>query len=57
MIDPKIEESWREVLFDEFQKPYFEELKRFLVEEKQRHTIYRMVQMSLPHLTTLRLIM
>lgn len=40
MIDPKIEESWKEVLFDEFQKPYFEELKRFLVEEKQRYTIY-----------------
>ncbi|MGE3612209.1 MAG: uracil-DNA glycosylase [Sulfurimonas sp.] len=40
MIDPKIDSSWKEVLFDEFQKPYFEELKRFLVEEKQRHTIY-----------------
>lgn len=40
MINPKIEESWREVLFDEFQKPYFEELKKFLVEEKQKHTIY-----------------
>jgi uracil-DNA glycosylase len=40
MINPKMEESWREVLFDEFQKPYFEELKRFLVEEKQKHTVY-----------------
>ncbi len=40
MIDPKIEESWKEVLFDEFKKPYFEELKRFLVEEKQKHTVY-----------------
>jgi len=40
MINPKIEESWKAVLFDEFQKPYFEELKRFLVEEKQKHTIY-----------------
>ncbi|MDQ1244321.1 MAG: uracil-DNA glycosylase, partial [Campylobacterota bacterium] len=39
MIDPKIEESWKAVLFDEFQKPYFEELKRFLVEEKQKNTI------------------
>jgi uracil-DNA glycosylase len=40
MIDPKIDSSWKAVLFDEFQKPYFEELKRFLVEEKQKHTIY-----------------
>ena len=40
MIDPKIEESWKTALFDEFQKPYFEELKRFLVEEKQKHTVY-----------------
>lgn len=40
MINPKIEESWKEVLFDEFQKPYFEELKRFLVEEKQKYTLY-----------------
>ena len=40
MIDPKIEESWKKVLFDEFQKPYFETLKAFLVEEKRTHTIY-----------------
>lgn len=40
MIDPKIESSWREVLFDEFQKPYFKTLKEFLVEEKQKHNIY-----------------
>jgi uracil-DNA glycosylase len=40
MIDPKIEESWKNVLWDEFQKPYFENLKTFLVEEKKRYTIY-----------------
>ena len=40
MIDPKIDKSWREVLFDEFQKPYFSELKEFLVQEKQKYTIY-----------------
>ncbi len=40
MIDPKIENSWKEVLFDEFQKPYFNSLKEFLVEEKQKHNIY-----------------
>jgi len=33
-IDPKIEASWKEALWDEFQKPYFRELKKFLVEEK-----------------------
>ena len=40
MIDPKIEESWKKILFDEFQKPYFEALKAFLVEEKKVHAIY-----------------
>ena len=40
MIDPKIEENWKKVLFDEFQKPYFEALKAFLVEEKKVHAIY-----------------
>lgn len=33
-IDPKIEESWKKALWDEFQKPYFRELKKFLLEEK-----------------------
>ncbi len=40
MVNPKIEESWKKVLFEEFQKPYFETLKMFLVEEKKNHTIY-----------------
>lgn len=40
MIDPKIEESWKKILFDEFQKPYFEALKAFLVEEKKSQKIY-----------------
>ena len=40
MIDPKIEENWKKVLFDEFQKPYFEALKAFLVEEKKSQIIY-----------------
>ncbi|MCF7830532.1 uracil-DNA glycosylase [Candidatus Gracilibacteria bacterium] len=30
---PKIEASWLKVLQDEFQKPYFQELKEFLVQE------------------------
>ena len=40
MVNPKIEESWKNVLLEEFQKPYFETLKTFLVEEKKSHTIY-----------------
>ena len=40
MVNPKIEESWKKVLLEEFQKPYFETLKSFLVEEKKHYTIY-----------------
>lgn len=40
MIDPKIEESWKRVLIDEFNKPYFVALKEFLVEEKKKYTVY-----------------
>ncbi len=32
-VAPKIEASWKAVLADEFQKPYFAELKQFLVEQ------------------------
>lgn len=40
MVDPKIEESWKNILFEEFQKPYFEVLKNFLLEEKKNYTVY-----------------
>jgi len=40
MVDPKIEESWKNILRDEFQKPYFENLKNFLLKEKKSHTVY-----------------
>jgi len=39
-INPKIEESWKILLSDEFNKDYFTELKQFLLEEKKQHTIY-----------------
>ena len=39
-IDPVIEEGWKKILWDEFQSPYFSELKKFLVEEKKKFTIY-----------------
>jgi uracil-DNA glycosylase len=39
-VNPQIEESWKEVLRDEFDKPYFSELKEFLVNEKDKFNIY-----------------
>jgi uracil-DNA glycosylase len=39
-ITPVIEESWKIVLEDEFSKPYFAELKQFLLEEKKKYRIY-----------------
>jgi uracil-DNA glycosylase len=39
-INPEIEESWKAILYNEFQKPYFFELKKFLQEEKQQYKIY-----------------
>jgi uracil-DNA glycosylase len=39
-VNPQIEASWKEVLWNEFEKPYFGELKEFLVAEKARHVVY-----------------
>ncbi len=39
-INPVIEEKWKEILWKEFQSPYFSELKEFLVEEKKQFTIF-----------------
>jgi len=39
-INPVIEEGWKKILWEEFQSPYFSDLKSFLVEEKQKYTIY-----------------
>ncbi len=37
----RIDPSWYEILRDEFEKPYFQELRRFLHEEKsQGHRVY-----------------
>ena len=41
MIDPQIEDSWKKILWDEFQKPYFSEIKNYLQKEKTEwKTIY-----------------
>jgi uracil-DNA glycosylase len=39
-INPQIENSWKEILSDEFNSQYFSNLKEFLVEEKKSFTIY-----------------
>jgi uracil-DNA glycosylase len=39
-ISPQIEESWKDVLSAEFTKPYFKNLKEFLVQEKQHYVIF-----------------
>lgn len=39
-VRPKIEESWRRELQSEFESPYFEALKSFLLTEKQHYRIY-----------------
>jgi len=38
--EPRIEPEWLEVLRPEFEKPYFKELKSFLLEEKKQYRIY-----------------
>ncbi len=39
-VQPQIEKSWAAALSEEFQKPYFQSLKEFLVAEKKSHQIY-----------------
>jgi uracil-DNA glycosylase len=40
IIEPEINKEWLEILNEEFQKPYFLELKSFLLEEKKNNVIY-----------------
>jgi uracil-DNA glycosylase len=39
-INPQIEESWKAILANEFNKQYFNELKAFLIEERTKFTVY-----------------
>jgi uracil-DNA glycosylase len=39
-VNPVIHPSWLAELKDEFTKPYFLELKQFLIEEKKKYTVY-----------------
>lgn len=38
--EPKIEPEWLEVMRPEFEKPYFNNLKQFLLEEKKLYCVY-----------------
>lgn len=39
-VKPQIEESWKEILQEQFNSSYFKSIKEFLVEEKQKFTVY-----------------
>lgn len=39
-VNPQIEESWKEHLMLEFESEYFQKIKSFLLNDKQKHTIY-----------------
>ncbi len=39
-VAPVIEESWELVLKEEFSKPYFLQLKEFLIGERKKHIVY-----------------
>lgn len=39
-VNPVIESSWYEALKNEFESPYFADLKRFLLEERKQNQIY-----------------
>ncbi len=39
-VNPMIDESWKEVLMNEFKADYFAHLKQFLLEEKKKFIIY-----------------
>ncbi len=37
---PRLEPSWLAILEDEFEKPYMQTLRAFLIQEKQRYPVY-----------------
>jgi uracil-DNA glycosylase len=39
-INPVLEESWKTALAEEFNKPYFMDLKVFLIEEKKKYKVF-----------------
>lgn len=39
-MQPHLPPSWQAVLTDEFKKPYFKDLQRFVADERKKHTVY-----------------
>ncbi|MFW5645579.1 MAG: uracil-DNA glycosylase [Bacteroidota bacterium] len=39
-VNPQIHDSWKNALSDEFQKSYFLDLKKFLLDDKKKYRIY-----------------
>ena len=39
-VNPQIHDSWKEVLMDQFNAPYFLQLKEFLLEEKKKQVVF-----------------
>ena len=39
-INPEIEESWKQILQQEFESEYFAKLKAFLLEDKKKYVVY-----------------
>ena len=39
-MEVRLEKSWKELLEDEFEKPYFEKLTQFVKQEYQNHDVY-----------------
>ena len=39
-MQPHLPPSWQAVLADEFKKPYFKDLQRFVADERKKHTVY-----------------
>lgn len=39
-IDSHIEPSWKQALSSEFRKPYFKDLKQFLLQEQSKYTVF-----------------
>ncbi|MGM0566325.1 MAG: uracil-DNA glycosylase [Bacteroidota bacterium] len=39
-VSPQIEESWKNVLQNQFESQYFQELKQFLIDERKNHHVF-----------------
>lgn len=40
LVNPNIEDSWKHILYDEFQSEYFKKLKEFIIIERKTHVLF-----------------